>query len=1280
MTTGYIACQPLEFVDFSGGLTDNFLQGDPRRYARADNFQITVDKKLEERFGTVVYDPTAFLLGSSTSRIAGLFTGISESILFGHGNRDIYTQTPDSSYGNPFTRILGPTGNEAVSGGSIYNQLTTGEFQRQVYFTSDYGVAPGKVFRDQNNAWKAVTAGLPKMAWVPNYPTNASLITACITLANAIRTSMVSHFNDSANIVSGSNAINQHKIVDKWSLSYFVAQTWVNGTDTEFPGPLPTPTPQPNATDETSLYALCNALALAYEHHRNDLAGATPDSGSGARIYHMDIFYDPTGTSDPYSVGSSASIPINIGLAAKLALSGVVASPAKAAAMLDELAQKWYWHQLLPLAHSPSNTYSQMSKYLISVAKIGTIYTSTQTVQVNPNYNDFIAFSYWLKVMMNKHANGTGAATNNMHAQIDPYGNIPIPDPTDFDSAALCIFWARYLYGQIHVFDANAGAHTRIQFTSTTGSNALSAVVTTATGVALTLPVDSWVITTSDYFNDSFTNNRRAARVMSSGSGTAVLSRTVILGGSTQNAQYSISWLHGGYTSGAFVDTTTQKAGTAEFLQKVGSIGTDLNTWLQLGTEFLLCLGAHEANNASHKQLNFLGNDAQGVAPINSNPFFVPTLATYAWAAFYRYQYTVETNGLLYLNQGSPVFSNSIQTTPSYPVGTAIASFNTTYLNAATILVENKCATLTGIPNLINTSLTNYDTTVSVVPQTTDSGQVSFYQNLSLELYRTTNGGTTFFFLDQLANLTSSVSQNYNDAINELFPRPGATALNLQKAMYTSGGVLANDQPPISKYVHTLGGFTYYGAITDTGQFFPQRIRQSIQGAPDSAPATFFDDLEDELVGLSSSRNNLIGVCKNSVYRVSGSFTSTGQGSMSHERISDAIGGLNAKSIVRTEIGVFFAGSDGFYYTDGYQLIKISIDLDKTYRSCTTSDTQRARIYGAYDKITRRIWWSLQSQETAQDNDVFFIYYLDYGVKPSGVFTKALTTASWQPSSAVFYKGNLIIGDSRGYLFKTDSHAKTDPKINTLTAPSTWGTVYIPWDFRTCALDFGTTYMRKWITRIHSVGQNVGNGAIQINSINDNNATGNGIKPLPPIQYLGNVVWGDPRVIWGTASYSWKYDGKMDVWRRFPAGSLRSDFKQIQYAPGNFVVYRSDDYPNFCFATVSKGALTATIQTPSGFTAILWPLDVVDYFISFSTDNYVTKYLVTALDATKKIITFTDPSNTVSNDTTAKWQISGIKKEQRIRITAFDVHFATLGDKNEAYPGSSSPGGQGANA
>lgn len=1285
MATG-IDPQPLEFSDFSGGLTDNFLQGNTKRYSKADNFLITIDHKLKVRDGTKIYDPVGYSLGSS-SRVNSLFTGVNESLLFATANRDIYTQKPGPDYGTAWSKILGPYGSEAISGGDNYSQITTGEFQRQIYFTSDEGVQPGKIFRDQTNTWKALTAGLPKMQWTPNYPNDTSLLAACIHLANRLRSAMIAHMEDNAGLPSGTSTSFQHKLPDKYSLSYLKTQSF-SISDPEYPGPQPTPTPAPAATNQASLFALCLALSLAYEHHRRDLSGSDPTTQTGAKRLHQDIGTPELSSSVP------DNIPNLLGISAKQTISGNLSSLQRAASFLDELATKFYWHQLSPYSHSPDNTYSLMSRYLLSAngndsVKIGTIYSTPLTINIMPNYVDYAAYAYWIKKAWNTHAVGnSGDIANLYHGQIDP-GYITLPDPVDFDSASLNIFWARWLYSaNLHLADSNVATHTRVTFDASPGSADITNVVKTSDSSPLSLPVGSWVLMGTNFFDDTNVLSQGVAQVLSfpaPTAGTATLSKTITLGGSGNIGQYSNSRMHGVYVNGSLTtsgsDVTNHAAGVSESLStSAASIGTSLSTWIALGTEFLLSLGAHELNSVSHQTSNIIKDDMQGIASINGNPWRIPTVVTYGYAAFYSYTYTVEPNGIIYLNEGAPVFSASIETLASYPIGTFFPSPNTSYFDVSGIVTSNPSTTIVNIPGLSNTTLTNYDTTVSVAPIPTIPGTVGYNEDFTIELYRTTNGGTTFFYLDSLTNVLPS--QNYLDTTNESYPDSSTAALNLRKVMYTSGGVVANDQPPISKFIHTLGQFTYYGGITDTGQFFPQRIRQSLAGNPDSAPSTFFDDLEDEVMGISSVRNNLIALCKDSIYRVEGSFSSTGQGAMRHEKISDSMGCVNARSIVKTEIGVFYAGTDGFYYTDGYQVIKISLDLDTTYRSLTLSDNQKHRIYGGYDKLTRRIWWAMQSERTASDNDLFFVYYLDYGVKPSGIYTKSLTTDSWKPSSAVFFQGKLIIGDSRGYLFKSDSDTKTDPLVNVSISPTSWRTVYIPWNYLSCSIDFGTTFQRKWVTRIHSVGQNIGNVALQINTINDAGTSPDGstsTKPLAPIQYLSNHIWGDATIVWGTSSYNWKYDGKMDVWRRFPSRSMRSDFKQVQYLPGSFVVYKYDLFPEFAFTAVNATLKTATITIPSTYTSIVWPLDVVDYYISFDTDNYAIQYLITSLDATKKIITYSDAANSSTTVAAAKWQISGIKKEQRMQVTSFVLHFGYLGDENEAYPGSSSAGGQGEN-
>jgi hypothetical protein len=142
---------------------------------------------------------------------------------------------------------------------------------------------------------------------------------------------------------------------------------------------------------------------------------------------------------------------------------------------------------------------------------------------------------------------------------------------------------------------------------------------------------------------------------------------------------------------------------------------------------------------------------------------------------------------------------------------------------------------------------------------------------------------------------------------------------------------------------------------------------------------------------------------------------------------------------------------------------------------------------------------------------------------------------------------------------------------------------------------------------------------------------------------------------------------------------MRSDYLQFSFTPAKVAVYASSvGYPTGANAVVDSVAKTATIQTPSGYTSIVWPLDVVDYVIAFQTDNYVNEFTIATLTGTNTIITYTDTSNlSVTSASGVPWVIRGYKKNQRAAIANITIHYAYLGDKNQYFPGSKSNAGPG---
>jgi hypothetical protein len=312
------------------------------------------------------------------------------------------------------------------------------------------------------------------------------------------------------------------------------------------------------------------------------------------------------------------------------------------------------------------------------------------------------------------------------------------------------------------------------------------------------------------------------------------------------------------------------------------------------------------------------------------------------------------------------------------------------------------------------------------------------------------------------------------------------------------------------------------------------------------------------------------------------------------------------------------------------------------------------------------------------ENSVVYVFYLNYGVKPSGVFT-TITGQSLQSASLVFQYGNCYLGHGLGFIMRADTWSKADYLPVVGATASTWQTAAIPYNWTSCSIDMGTTFMRKWITKMHVISSNIGNQAVQAYAIRDLNETGSGKQPFSPILYSDNVRWGQLCAPWGRAGLTWKTDGKMDVWRWFPQKVLHSDFMQVSITPSTQVCYSSSvGFPVGANAVVNNTTKTAVIQTPTGYTSILWPEDVVGYSIQFQYNGYTTSYLVTALSGDQTTITFSDAGNTSLNAPSGTgWQLYGTRKAQRSGLTAVDIHYAYLGQNNTAFGGTTSAGNVG---
>lgn len=592
-----------------------------------------------------------------------------------------------------------------------------------------------------------------------------------------------------------------------------------------------------------------------------------------------------------------------------------------------------------------------------------------------------------------------------------------------------------------------------------------------------------------------------------------------------------------------------------------------------------------------------------GLPALASSPTCTPSAAgvnNYVYAFVYSYTYTVGTT------QYEDVSS------VTYVTCSNSAAPNTNQVNIASI------------PVLANGVTGNYDTS-----------------NVKVKIFRTIAGGNTWYYVNQVNNGVTTYADTASD-----------TSIQANTLLYANSGVLDNDTPPLSKFVHVVNGYAIYGNIKEGSQIYKNRVRYSVQDDLDSCPLELYVDVLDEITGLSSYNDNPLVFTKDHVYRLNGQYNELGQGQVTFEDITKTIGCMSHNSIVQTRYGVFWAGNDGFYWTDGFNYKKISDSINERYKNIVSSDTRKSRIFGAFDSKDNRVYWACTNEDTSTDNDTYYILDLRWGIRDDSTFTTRTNGPDFRPTCITFYLGNLVRGDTRGYIFKHLPTITTDPKINISTLPSTWAQVAITPTYKSAVINFGIASMRKWVPKILLTMENVTNTSAQIISINDNTSAE---KNLKEIRFRGNVLWGDPNPIWGNDLPYWSFFNLIEEMRHFPATTLRCSYKQIIITQSFSIIYNSDTNST---ATVNTATRTATLDNAT----FSWADDIVDYFIYFANDNYEKGYQIQSKNSATEL-TYLDSGATTVNGS-HKWIIKGYPKGEILNILGYVLYYSPLSTTN----------------
>ena len=627
-----------------------------------------------------------------------------------------------------------------------------------------------------------------------------------------------------------------------------------------------------------------------------------------------------------------------------------------------------------------------------------------------------------------------------------------------------------------------------------------------------------------------------------------------------------------------------------------------------------------------------------GLPKMASSPTVTPTAGanSYIWYFVYKYEYKI--GDTTFIDLSTPIF---VQKT-----------------NAAEPTVVNPTS-ITNIPALANAGGSSYDLT-----------------KITKQIYRTTAGGKAAFFVAEIPNATTSYTDQTNDA-----------SVQTAEPLYTTGpngtdGTAAYDAPPLAKFFHVMEGVGFYGYLKEGTDEFPSRIRQSIPGDPDSCPEDFYIEVRHELRGISSFRGRLVAFGVNKVFRVDGLFDELGRGGMTYEEISKVTGCISTNSIVQTEYGIFFAGDSGFYWTDGYEVKKISDAINVRYQNMLSLIEDKRRIDGAYDAFNLKVYWTFKQASDTAENDCIFVLDLRYYQPGDSSFTVWLNEGVFNPCAVMVYKNELYRGDFYGFVYRHNTEYATDPRTDNLADPADWGTKAIIWDLRTVHLNFGLPSVRKWVAQVLITARNISNVSIQPYSINDDSSTQDAMKE---IRFRDSLVWGDPEATWGDQTLAWNFQGLIEQRRRFPAGGLRCSYKQIRLTNSYTIVTSSDSYGTASIDRVTKEVTLDNL-------ALSWPTDLLDYDLvikpnsgpSPSTNDFSLTLPIASRDSATQL-TLSDPTDLINTQypsgdgysfDNVEWLIKGYPKSEVANFMSLVLYYAPLTPSQRTYMGSPSETGR----
>ncbi len=1298
--------------------------GAAERVARLTNFDIDteiiafqnkrafsdISNAWAELFGPIVVVRTCALTSGSPVLLVGDTTGIFPGMLAsGVGVAPIgsgvivLSVVANTSF--TLAQNASATGNKSISfSAPAFNTNTAAsivgeaQWQHHLFASSDSGDPVIKIYRDGSSNLQLRSAGLPE--WTTTLtPTDGGLALA-IALVNDIRTQMLAHFAaNGATVGIPNNSSTGHHLADAGGV--------LAGQHTAVAATVA-------ASDLPTLITLINALRIQYNAHIGDAQLEDPIPSPAVlgyptpRLYHMKP--DPAGISTSYepfmavtSTANTANQPLymyrhylNFSLADPgFAFSGS-ALIADILPYLNDLRNKWNWHTFASMTHYNAATWQGSANY----TNLGLHATAVAEVKpytwanITPNYGPFTQFVTDLKKEFDAHR------INDMHMEHDTTWTVPAgvsSTPTTFFDAITLLGWLSHCI-TYHALepDLNFCRDGGAGILQHGGSVGVGAATLTLTAVSFAtdlfkfqrvVPIVGLGTTPFGWhIYDCFDNTKLYNITGNTNASPCVITCANNFTGNESDKQFLITSLHYhlGYTSYYttplfehrtfcnLFDNQDFLLKSAASLQGFADLAKDLASYLQNHTLDRTTAVPTTANYKLKKNSQEYAIYQNGLATFNASGDLVIVhggMDNVNYAAY---------GGLggLYLKLNSALTSTNTAATQlpedrfaeapqaasfnykgvfryDYTVGTKSftdRSAPSTAINAIGFLNEDSggateigkyAATFSNLYAFANAANENWDILSTTV--------------FRKEIYRTLGNGQTYYKVD-----VNNVGGDVPNSTTSFFDVSTDTFLADQLSLYSNDNAPENNRPPAASQVHVFGNVMYY--------VLGNRVYQSIPNDPDSVPGDFFEEFEEPILGVSSTRSVAVAFGRSRVYRLIGLFDDLGRGSLTYERIFDRTGTISAQSIVKADNGIFFAGKDGFYFTDGYQCMRVT-DLEKTFRNYTNSAAKQNNIQGAYDNISKRVYWTVQTG-AGPNPDKIWVLDLKFGIKPDATPVTTITkTSGFNPTALTYFNGQIYYGDGDGYTFVQTIGRNIDLVKTTSAAASSWDAEAIRWDLKSCHSNYGSMVDRKYYQKIVAqFEQQATNLSVTITSDADK---GRVTGSLPVIRSRKLSDWGDSKIDWIASVYTPQAGNIIDEWRRFNGdGSLRSNYRSIEMATAYCNILASKDMGTATIANVAGNVYSVTLT--SLIATRKWPLYSVGYFFRLSGVDYPI-----TVRTSDSVIRFDSTGlATPATGLQATWELWGYPKNEKARILGYAVKVESDDQLQTSSHGTAATGGQ----